>query len=111
MAVVFIIPGALRELAGHRAEIRLESAAGTLAEALAVLWADAPAIRDRVMSELGRVRPHINIFVDGEDIRYSGGLATTVRDGAEVFIVPAVSGGNESPISLYWGPSDHMERA
>lgn len=92
MAVVFMIPGALRELAGHRSEVRL-AAAGPLADALALLWAECPAIRDRVITELGGVRPHINIFVDGEDIRYSGGLATVVRDGAEIFIIPAVSGG------------------
>ena len=50
-------------------------------------------MRDRVLTERGEVRPHINIFVNGEDIRYTGGLATPVGDGAEVFLVPAVSGG------------------
>jgi molybdopterin converting factor small subunit len=39
------------------------------------------------------VRPHINIFVDGESIRYAEGLRTAVRDGAEVVILPALSGG------------------
>jgi molybdopterin converting factor small subunit len=94
MAVVFLIPGALRELAGHRSEVRVAvPAAGPLADALALLWAECPAIRDRVLTELGGVRPHINVFVDGEDVRYSGGLATIVPDGAEIFIIPAVSGG------------------
>ena len=45
------------------------------------------------MTELGEVRPHVNIFVDGEDVRFSGGLDTPVGDGAEVFLIPAVSGG------------------
>ena len=45
------------------------------------------------MTELGEVRPHINIFVDGESIRDSGGLGAPVRDGAEIFILPALSGG------------------
>lgn len=57
------------------------------------LWAECPAIRDRVLTERGDVRPHINIFVDGDNIRFSGRLETPVRDGAEVFLVPAVSGG------------------
>jgi molybdopterin converting factor small subunit len=45
------------------------------------------------MTELGEVRPHINIFVDGQNIRDSGGLGAPVRDGAEIYILPAVSGG------------------
>ena len=49
--------------------------------------------RDPIITELGEVRPHINIFVDGENIRDSGRLDTPVRDGAEVFVIPAVSGG------------------
>jgi molybdopterin synthase sulfur carrier subunit len=93
MSVVFILPGALREYAGHRDEVRLETGSGSLAEALSRLWAECPGIRDRVMTELGEVRPHINIFVDGENVRYLGGLDAPVPDGAEVFLVPAVSGG------------------
>lgn len=92
MAVLFVISGALRQFSGNRTDVRV-SAAGPLAAALAALWTECPAVRDRVLTERGHVRPHINIFVDGEDIRYTGGLATEVRDGAEVFIVPAVSGG------------------
>jgi molybdopterin converting factor small subunit len=93
MPVLFVIPGALRELAGNRDEVRVADAAGPLSAALSRLWAECPAIRDRVMTELGEVRPHINIFVDGEDIRHAGGLSAPVRDGAEVFLLAAVSGG------------------
>lgn len=94
MAVVFIIPGALREFAGHRAEVRVERAAGPLSGALQRLWAECPGIRDRVLTERGHVRPHINIFVDGENIRQSGGLDTPLGENSEVFIIPAVSGGS-----------------
>ena len=93
MPVVFMIPGALRPLAGDRAEVRLDTGAGPLSHALALLWAECPGIRDRVLDERGRVRPHINIFVDGENIRYSGQLETALRADSEVFIIPAVSGG------------------
>jgi molybdopterin converting factor small subunit len=93
MSVTFMIPGPLRPLAHDRAEVRLAAAAGPLSEALAQLWSECPAVRDRVLTERGEVRPHINIFVDGESIRDGGGLATRVRDGAEIFILPAVSGG------------------
>ena len=93
MAVVFMIPGALRELAGQRSEVRIDVPAGPLSAALARLWGECPAIRDRVLTEAGRVRPHINIFVDGGNIRDAAGLDTTVPADAEVFILPAVSGG------------------
>jgi molybdopterin converting factor small subunit len=92
--ILFVISGALRQFSGNRTDIRVDAAAGRLADALARLWTECPAVRDRVLTERGDVRPHINVFVDGEDIRYTGGLDTTVRDGAEVFLVPAVSGGS-----------------
>jgi molybdopterin converting factor small subunit len=87
-----VISGALRQFAGNRTDVRL-AAAGSLAASLEQLWRECPAVRDRVLTERGEVRPHINIFVNGEDIRYTGGLATPVGDDAEVFLVPAVSGG------------------
>ena len=93
MTVTFVIPGALRELAGNRQEVRLEGAEGPVSAALARLWAECPAIRDRVITERGTVRTHVNIFVDGENIRDVGGLNAPVRDGAEIFLLPAVSGG------------------
>ena len=93
MSVLFVIPGPLRELAGNRGEVRVEGTPQSVSDALSLLWSDSPALRDRVLTELGTVREHINIFVDGESIRYSGGLATPVRDRAEVVILPALSGG------------------
>lgn len=97
MPVVFMIPGALRELAGNRSEVRIENPPGPLSAALLRLWAECPGVRDRVLTEAGRVRPHINIFVDGENIRDAAGLDTPVRVDSEVFILPAVSGGAPNP--------------
>ena len=93
MSLSFVIPGPLRELTGNRGEIRAEGNAQSVAEALSILWRQCPGVRDRVVTELGELRPHINIFVDGESIRYSGGFSTPVRDGAEICILPALSGG------------------
>ena len=93
MPIVFMIPGQLRELAGDRSEVRLDVPAGPLSAALTRLWTECPGVRDRVLTELGRVRPHINIFVDGQNIRDVSGLDTPVRADSEVFILPAVSGG------------------
>ena len=89
----FLIPGPLRELAGDRGQVRAEGNAQTVSEALSILWSECPGVRDRVVTELGEVRPHINIFVDGKSIRYSGGLNSPVREGSEICILPALSGG------------------
>ena len=93
MSLVFVIPGQLRELAGNREEVRVDGPATSIGDALSLLWTQCPAVRDRVLTELGEVRTHINIFVDGDNIRYSGGLEAPVGDGAEILILPAVSGG------------------
>jgi molybdopterin converting factor small subunit len=94
MPFVFVVPGPLREFSGNRGEVRVPGRAGSVGEALALLWQECPGARDRVITERGQVRPHVNIFVDGENVRYAGGLEAPVRDNAEIIIVPAVSGGD-----------------
>ncbi|HEX7707320.1 MAG TPA: ubiquitin-like small modifier protein 1 [Thermoanaerobaculia bacterium] len=93
MAFRVFISGPLRELAGNRGEVAIEGHSESLSEALSLLWQSHPAFRDRVLTELDELRPHLNIFVDGENIRFTGGLATPVRNGAEIVILPALSGG------------------
>ena len=92
MTVTVHFPGALLPLTGGRSRIEVESA-GTVSEALAKVVALHPGVRDRVLTEQGEVRRHVNVFVGAESIRYSGGLGTPLADGDEVFIIPAVSGG------------------
>jgi len=93
MRVTFILPGPLHPLAGGREEVTVDATAARVADALAALWTKHPALRDRVMTETGRLRPHVNIFVGHDSVRYTGGLDTPLRDGALVAILPAVSGG------------------
>ncbi len=93
MALTFVISGPLRELAGDRREVRIDGTAEVLRDALSLLWSECPAFRDRVVTELGELRPHLNIFVDGESIRYTGGFATPLGERAEIVILPALSGG------------------
>jgi len=93
MPFVFVIPGPLREIAGGRSEIRVDGSAGSVSEALALLGDDYPKVHDRIVTELGEVRPHINIFIDGDSFRDLGGLGAPIRSGAEIIILPAVSGG------------------
>ena len=93
MPITFHIPGALREFTAGRSTVDIESSPTTLAEALSALWTLYPGVRDRVATEQGHVREHINIFIGDENSRYTGGLASPVTSGAEISIVPAVSGG------------------
>jgi len=93
--VTFLIPAALQPLTEGRSRLHVDVPRGSpsLGEALDALWALYPGVRDRVLTEQGEVRPHVNVFVGTESSRWSGGLATPVPDGAEISILPAVSGG------------------
>ncbi len=99
MPITFHIPGPLRPFTDGCTQVEIEARHANLGDALEALWALHPGIRDRIVTEQGEVRQHVNVFVGNECIRYTRGLATLVPDGVEVFIVPAVSGGWEiSPI-------------
>ena len=93
MAVNFVIPTYLSCFTGNRTTVAINAAPATVREALESLWRIHPGLRDRIVDEQGEVRQHINVFVGTECIRFTGGLSTQVPDGAEVMIVPAVSGG------------------
>jgi len=93
MAVTFHIPGALREFTGSQSRVEITRSPQNLAEALAALCELYPGIRDRISTEQGQIREHINIFIGDEDSRYTGGLMSRLAAGSEISIVPAVSGG------------------
>ena len=93
MAVTFRLPTYLRPWAGGQRDVRIETAAPTVGDALRSLAQLYPGLLDRVLTETGEVRQHVNIFVGNESIRYTGGLATVLPPQAQVHIVPAVSGG------------------
>ena len=86
MAVVRV-RGPLRNLAGGLAEHQLEGA--TVVELLRALERAHPALRGWILDERGRIRRHINVFVNGE----RGGEATAVRPGDRVEVLPAITGG------------------
>ena len=89
-----VVPAALRELTGDRGELTVEAGdAATVGEVFARLKAAYPALYDRIVDERGEVREHVNVFVGGEEIRWTGGLATPVAAGAEVQVIRSVSGG------------------
>jgi molybdopterin converting factor small subunit len=79
-ALCTLFPGAPREL---------DLAATTVAEAMDALEARWPGMRDRLCDSRPAIRRHINVFVDGERAR----LDTTLRPGAEMLVMTAISGG------------------
>jgi sulfur-carrier protein len=93
MAVRFLIPGALRPFARGQDAVSVDWKGGSLGQALEALWSIHPGLRLRLVNEQGEVRRHVNLFVGADNSRDTGGLATPVTDGAEVAIIPAVSGG------------------
>lgn len=93
MTLTFHIPGPLRPFTDGKGTVILEGSARTVREALTVLFARHPGLRDRVLTELGEVRPHVNIFVGDESIRSWGGLDAPLPADAPLSIIPAVSGG------------------
>ena len=81
-------------LSGHAAGRRhLEVAGATVGGVLAALGRAHPGVGQRVLDERGALRRHVNVYVNGESIRYLEGAEPPVGDGDEVWILPAVSGG------------------
>jgi len=93
MAITVALPSALLPYAGGSAEVMLEDRCRTVGEALGALAGRHAGVMDRVMDERGQVRQHVNVFVDGDNIRFLDGLGTPVREESTIVIVPSVSGG------------------
>jgi len=91
MAVTVKIPTQLRAAAGGASEASVSGA--TVGEVLDALYAEHTELRDRVAGDDGQLRRFVNVFLDGEDIRFLDGLETPVKDGDELTILPAVAGG------------------
>jgi sulfur-carrier protein len=93
MAISIVLPRALYQYARGNNVVALAEPCATVGDALASLAAKLPAVTDRVLTEQGELRPHVNVFVGTESVRFLDGLATELSDGSTLTIVPAVSGG------------------
>ena len=91
MSLRVVIPTPLRKFTSGAESVEVE--AGTLKEVLDSLDSKYPGFRASVCDEAGSLRRFINVYVNGEDVRFLDNLSTPVSDGAEVAIVPAISGG------------------
>ncbi len=90
MSVTVSIPTILRTHTGG--EKRVTAAGETLAAVLSDLEANYSGISERLMDD-GKLNRFVNIYVNDEDVRFSGGLDTAIADGDSVTILPAVAGG------------------
>jgi len=91
VSVIVRIPTPLRKITAD--QDRVSADGGSVAECIASLEASYPGIKERLCDESGEIRRFVNIYVNGEDVRFLQGLATPLKDGDEVSIVPAVAGG------------------
>jgi molybdopterin converting factor small subunit len=91
MAVTVKIPTQLRAATGGASEASVEG--GTVAEVLDGLFDQFAELRERISDEQGGLRRFVNVYLSGEDIRFLDGVETSVPDGAELTILPAVAGG------------------
>ena len=91
MAVTVRIPTPLRLLTGERETV--SSTGATVRDLLESLEASFPGMRERLCDEGGELRRFVNVYVNGEDVRFLAGLQSSLKEGDEISIVPAVAGG------------------
>ena len=92
MAVKVKIPTPLRGLTNNQDYVDADGAT-SVTEVVQHLEQNFPGMRERLLDEQGELRRFVNIYVNGEDIRFLDNLATAIKSGDEVSIVPAVAGG------------------
>jgi MoaD family protein len=91
MAVTVKLPTQLRAAAGGASKV--EVTGETVGAALEALYAQHPDLKDSLSDGDGGLRRFVNVYVDGEDVRFGDGLSTPVKDGGEIQVLPAVAGG------------------
>ncbi len=91
MAVLVRVPTPLRRLTNNQDKVEVD--ASTIAEFIERMEADYPGFKERLLDEAGGLRYFVNIYLNGEDVRFLQGVDTSTQSGDEISIVPAVAGG------------------
>ena len=91
MSVNVRIPAPLRPLTNNLDVVAAEG--GSVLAIIDGLDTAYPGIKDRICDETGEIRRFVNVYVNGDDVRFLQGIDTTLKAGDEVSIVPAVAGG------------------
>ena len=91
MSIMVRIPTPLRKVTNGDDKVTVEGA--TLGLLIDSMESQYPGIKGRLCDDQGQLRNFVNIYVNGEDVRFLDGLGTATNTGDEVSIVPAVAGG------------------
>ena len=91
MAVLVRIPTPLRRMTNGLSQVEMDES--NLSDMIDRLESDYPGFKERLLDEEGELRYFVNIYLNGEDVRFLDGLGTTAKSGDEISIVPAVAGG------------------
>jgi molybdopterin synthase sulfur carrier subunit len=91
MSVTVRIPTPLRRVTNGQDRVAVDGA--TLSEIIGSLDSQFPGLKNRLCDDSGELRNFVNVYINGEDVRFLQGLGSTTKSGDEVSIVPAVAGG------------------
>ena len=91
MSIVVRIPTPLRRLTNGQDKVDVEG--DSLGGVIDAMNEQYPGIRERICDDQGQLRNFVNVYINGEDVRFLQGLETATADGDEVSVVPAVAGG------------------
>ena len=91
MSVMVRIPTPLRRMTNGKDKVEVES--DNLGDLVEKLNSEFPGFKDRLVDEEGELPYFVNIYLNGEDVRFMDGLNTSTSSGDEISIVPAVAGG------------------
>ena len=92
MPVVTVrVPLPMRKLTNDRGSV--EASGQTISELVADLDRQYPGVREKMLDGEGKLHRYMNVYIDGEDIRYRQGLETPVSEGDVVQVIPAAAGG------------------
>jgi molybdopterin synthase sulfur carrier subunit len=94
MPISVRIPTPLRKFTGGAESVTASGA--TVAAIVQDVESRHPGLKERICDDAGKVRRFVNVYVNGEDIRFLGSLDTPVKEGDEVSIVPAIAGGSHA---------------
>jgi molybdopterin converting factor small subunit len=96
VTVQVVLPGVLADLVGGARHLDVPVPDGphaTVGDVLDQLAGEHPLLARRIRDETGAVRRFVNVYVDGEDVRFTDGVRTRVREGAVLQVLPSVAGG------------------
>ena len=91
MSITVRIPTPLRRVTDGQDKVSVEGSA--INEVIGSLDGQFPGIKERLCDDQGELRNFVNIYVNGEDVRFLQGIDSATKEGDEISIVPAVAGG------------------